>query len=217
MMSRTVKKHALRHLKILAVLTACIAALGLLANPPFHVQEPERLTYPISLPVAKYDSLQTPTQVNLSPEFVRIPRVDVVAEVNPVGMVDDRVMEVPQNIKEVGWYFPTAPRNFYSGTTVLVGHRDGKDDPQGVFRNISELDFGDQIQLVDNYGQVHEFSVESVSTIPDSEFARKSGEIFAHIDEPRLVLLTCGGAYDGGNGGYQSTVVLVASPVTHAE
>lgn len=216
-MSRTVMKHALRHLKILVVLTACIAALGLLANPPFHVQEPERLTYPLSIPLAKYDSFEPSTHVNLTPEFFRIPRIDVVAEVRPVGMVDDRVMEVPQNIKEVGWYFPTAPRNFYAGTTVLVGHRDGKDDPQGVFRNISELDFGDQIQLVDNYGQIHEFNVKSVSTIPDSEFASKAEGIFAHVDEPRLVLLTCGGAYVGGNGGYQSTVVLVASPVTHAE
>lgn len=198
----------------MAVLAACIAALGLLVYPPFQGQEPERLTYSYSLPLTKFDTNDEAVRIDLIPEFLTIPRLDVFAEVIPVGLLDNQVMEVPANIKEVGWYFPTAPPSFDSGTTVLVGHRDGKGDPQGVFRNISELDFGDQIQLADNYGQLHDFIVESVSTIPDSEFAQNSKAIFAHGERPQLVLLTCGGAYVRGNGGYQSTVVLIATPAT---
>ena len=208
-------KRTLRSLRILAVLTACIAALGLLVYPPFQGQEPERLTYSYSLPLTTFDTNGETARINLIPEFLTIPSLDLFAEVIPVGLLDNEVMEVPANIKEVGWYFPTAPPSFDSGTTVLVGHRDGKGDPQGVFRNISELDFGDQIQLADNYGQLHDFSVESVSMVSDSEFAQTSEEIFAHTDSARLVLLTCGGAYVRANGGYQSTVVLVATPATH--
>jgi hypothetical protein len=54
--------------------------------------------------------------------------------------------------------------------------------------------------------------VESVTALPDAEFTDRARELFLSEGVSRLVLLTCGGEYVRDEGGYQSTIVVVATP-----
>lgn len=151
------------------------------------------------------------------PVRLRIPSLDVTAEIIPVGIEASREMEVPADIHDVGWYVPTAPGTFDFGSTVLVGHRDGASDPNGVFRELGTLDVGNTLRVVDASGGKHDFRVESVTSMADATFTKRAPQLFVSFGHPRLILLTCGGTYIRDQGGYQSTVVVIATPVDRSE
>lgn len=204
---------------MLAVLTATTIALGLPAGTRLPGGEPERPPVStISHPTPpSRDASIAPSPDSTQPDVVHptsitIPFLDVRADVIPVGISDNAEMEVPADIRDVGWYLPTAPLSLTSGSTVLVGHRDGKNDPNGVFRHLDDLDPGHRVFITDSQGTTREFRVRSVTSVTDADFTRKAPQLFVSDGPPRVILLTCGGAYVRDKGGYQSTIVVIAAP-----
>ena len=86
----------------------------------------------------------------------------------------------------------------------MVGHVDTKTGP-AVFYRLRFLDRGSRVDVRLEDGAVAHFEVQRIATYPNEEFpARK---VYASDGYAALNLVTCGGAYDKANGGYQSNVV----------
>lgn len=149
-----------------------------------------------------------------APVRVRIPDLGIDAKVFPVGVTSDGALEIPEDINEVGWFkYGPAPGSG-QGSSVLVAHRDGTSAGRGVFFPLDSIGEGAKVSVVTDAGSVIRYRVVSVEGIQKSTFNTEIEEFFTGAGKPRLTLITCGGAYEKNNGGYQANVVVTAVPVT---
>lgn len=195
-------------------LAALGLALGFLVGSSPTDQEPEVPAF--TLAVSHIDvggeapAYRVPYADSPQPVDLRIPSVDISGHVQPVGMTDAVTMQVPSDIKVIGWFdrsvFPISD----NGHTVLVGHRDGARNPNGVFRNLENVREGDVVKVRDQSGRLVDYEVATVELVSDKQFAEKAAWIFRVNGPHRLVLITCGGTYDRTRGGYQANVVVIA-------
>lgn len=196
------------------MMRSAIAALGLLligwsGSVPPPTAAPEARPSPAVPQVA---SIPPDHRVG-APRTIEIPDIDVDADIRRVGMADAVTMEVPRDIRTVGWFMHSVPMSGSRGSTVLVGHRDGRADPNGVFRNLEHLDRGDRLQVWDDRGRRWEYRVHSIELLSHTVFAQRARELFSQFGVTRLILLTCGGEYARADGGYQANVVVTALPI----
>jgi hypothetical protein len=139
---------------------------------------------------------------------VHLPAIGVDAPVVPVGVqpgTDD--IEIP-DIDHVGWY-QLGPSPGQQGSAVLVGHVDGDGRP-GVFFDLGKLVPGDVVTVDFADGGRAEFRVVGRQQVAK---AALPADLFARDGDPRLTLITCGGAFDSSTGHYVDNVVVVAVPV----
>ena len=144
------------------------------------------------------------------PVRVRIPAIGVDAEVVAVGQSAPGVMEIPSDVRTVGWYEPgvTPGRR---GSAVLSGHVDSRTQGRGAFFDLRRLDVDDTIEVIDADGQVQRWNVVARTSFPKDELSDQG--LFSRGGEPRLVLITCGGEFDAAAGRYTDNVVVHAVPV----
>ena len=137
--------------------------------------------------------------------------LDLSLPVEPVGVTDDGEMDLPDTVARVGWYrfgpYPAAP----AGTTVLAAHVDTRDEGLGPFARLQEAKKGDEVTVLDRAGRRHQYRVAGVT----SQAKKKIdwNQVFDRRGHTRLVLITCGGAYDQGSG-YQDNVLVTAFPLS---
>lgn len=157
-------------------------------------------------------SVQQPTDRTVVPPVgITIDRLQMSALIDPVGVVDDGGVEIPEDVRRVGWYRFGADPGAGAGSTVIVGHRDGSDQGRGAFYAIGSLDIGDLVEVELADGNVRAYEVVSREVI-DKEILPTS-EIFAESGPERLTLISCIGYFDRNDGGYQENVVVTAVPV----
>jgi Sortase domain len=141
-----------------------------------------------------------------TPTRLSIPDIDVWARVTEVGLAEDGSIAPPEDPRggNVGWYSAGSTPGEY-GAAVIVGHVDTRTEP-AVFHDLGKLRPG---QLIDVHRRDHKmatFQVESVETFAKTAFPAK--RIFSDFSRPRLVLVTCGGRWTGGEVGYADNVVV---------
>lgn len=159
----------------------------------------------ISTPVEAADVAPRPPAA--MPVLLEIPDAGVAAQVGPVGLQEDRTMEVPADTTRVGWYEGLeAPGE--TGTAVLVGHLDSHTGP-GVFHRLHTLVEGNEVTVTLADGSKPVFVVQRVLQFPKDEFP--SLEVYAPTDEPTLRLVTCGGSFDRRRKHYEDNVVVFAT------
>jgi sortase (surface protein transpeptidase) len=146
------------------------------------------------------------------PRRVSIPSLDVDARIVPVGLEADGAIEIPDDVDIVGWYELGVPPGADRGSAVLVAHRDGRDQGQGVFYDLGAMDLGDRVRVRDDAGDVLVFEVVARESL--SKKGLPYDELFAANGPPRLTLISCGGEYDADRGGYQDNVIVTAVPLT---
>lgn len=150
-----------------------------------------------------------PEQVR--PVRVSIGRVDIDARVRPVGVAPDGQMELPASPRVFGWYrFGPAPGSDDSGSAVIAGHLDSLELGLGPLVRLREVRAGDTVAVRTSDGSATSYRVVAVE-----RFDRQAlpAELFTRSGPPRLRLVTCGGEYDPGRGGYQENLVVTAAPV----
>jgi sortase (surface protein transpeptidase) len=146
-----------------------------------------------------------------APVAVQIARGDVSATIIETGVDDIGQAEVPEDVAQVGWYrFGNTPADA-QGSVVLVGHRDGRVEGAGVFYDLGSLTVDDVIAVTDADGKVWEYAVVSREAIKRD--ALPTDELFVRTGDPQLVLISCGGVYDRGSGGYRDNIVVTARPI----
>lgn len=178
------------------------------AIPPGRDDPESAAGEPISTPRAEAPAAPSPVPA-APPDRVRIPALDVDATVTPVGVAPDGEVEVPGDVSTVGWYrFGPVPGA--AGSSVLVGHVDDYRQGVGVLARIGDLEPGDTVEVADAEGAVRSFTVIAREQWSKTEIPLD--RLFDRGGEPRLVLLTCGGAFDDSRLGYTDNIAVTAIP-----
>ena len=145
-----------------------------------------------------------------APVRVTVADLDVDMLVVGVGTEPDGTMSVPAAGSEAGWYrFGSAPAS-PTGTTVLASHVDTLAEGLGPFARLREAQAGSSVTVTDAAGVVHSYTVTSVERIPKPDAPLDA--IFDRAGPPRLVLVTCGGAWDASVGHYEDNIIVTATP-----
>ena len=145
------------------------------------------------------------------PARLLINSIDVDATIAPVGLDDDGQFAVP-TANEVGWYrFGSTPGD--PGSAVLAAHVDYA-GVAGVFFDLRSVQAGDLITIANDDGTEVHFQVVGVQQYQKSEIPLE--DLFDDTGTPRLVLVTCGGAFDRSVRSYRDNLVVIATPIDRA-
>lgn len=144
-------------------------------------------------------------QVPGIPQILSIPKINVKASVESVGLDSQKRMDVPKSSDNVAWY-NLGPKPGTPGSSVIAGHKDESDGSPSVFWDIQKLDIGDKIMTVDSKGKEYTFSVIDKKEYLDASFPLQ--KVFAGDGSPMLNLITCGGVWDGKARNYSHRIVI---------
>lgn len=169
-------------------------------------------TAPTAVPSVPVQDATAPAADPAAPPVrLAVPSVDIDMTVVPVGVADDGGMELPPDATEVGWYrFGPAPGSG-AGNALLAAHVDSRLSGIGPFARLRHVDVGARVVVTADDGTQLGYRVSSVEKIPKDRAPLDAW--FGRSGDPRLVLVTCGGAWDAKIGHYADNVVVTADPI----
>jgi hypothetical protein len=133
------------------------------------------------------------------------------AVVRPAETSGDGSLLVPEDPSRVGWWTGGARAGDPYGSVVLAGHVDSRRFGIGVLAELAGVRRGQLVQVVAD-GQSRSYRVASVRRVRKARLAAGT-DVFDQSGAPRLVLVTCGGAFDRSTHTYADNLVVVATPV----
>lgn len=143
-----------------------------------------------------------------APTGLDLPSLQVSAPVVPVGVEPGGALTVPDDPQLLGWWSDGALPGAATGSVVLDGHVDAATAGAGAFFRLRELAPGAGVAVRTAAGTVS-YVVQAVRSYPKSALP---ADVFATAGQPRLVLITCGGAFDRSTRHYTDNVVVYALP-----
>ncbi|MFJ2708217.1 class F sortase [Streptomyces sp. NPDC087428] len=184
---------------------AAAAALVLLPGSP--LAEPGTGTAPRSGPASTAAPLPAARPVRID-----IPGLRVSAPLVGLTLDDRGRLGVPDPADRnlAGWYrdgvTPGSP-----GNAIVVAHVDTPTGP-AAFAGLDALPPGATVDVRRADRRIATFRIYATEEYEKSDFP--STRVYGPTKDAQLRLLTCGGAYDRGAGGYQSNVVAFARLVS---
>lgn len=196
------------------------AAAVVPTTPPVRTSTPTPVPRSAAKPAAKpagprvpivSAALRPPPRIRTDqyPVRVVVAGVDISLPIKPVGVTKKREMELPGTIAEVGWYRFGANPSWKNGATVLASHVDTRAEGLGPFARLSEVKKGAEVTITDKNGGKFSYRVAKVTRMDKSKVPWP--QVFDERGHPRLVMITCGGAYDQESG-YRDNVLVTAFP-----
>ena len=203
----------------LVALVLVVAATGF----AFHLNSPDDTAIGDRVSAVKSESATPAPPVGATPEadighptLLRIPAIRISAAVVPTTVEPNGAVIVPDDITTVGWYAPGPRPGDATGSTVIVGHRDGVAQGHGALYSLGALNLGDHVVITMSQGIMIRYRVVAREVLSKRAFAKAAPDYFATTGPPRLTLITCGGTYSKADGGYQANVIVTAVPDTGA-
>ena len=132
------------------------------------------------------------------------------APVDAVGLDRDRQVVVPEDVRRAGWYAAGPQPGDRTGSAVLVGHADDAEQGLGTFAGLRELVAGDEVVVRTASGRDVVYDVVSFERFAKAEVPMD--RLFTTQGPHRLVLVSCGGAFDPDRRTYADNVVVTAVP-----
>lgn len=195
--------------------TAAAGVVPAAAMEPLPTTSPSPPVPPPTVASAETDEVEVPAPVDqtaaqppveIKPIRVRIPGIEVDADVIDLGVRADGKLEVPSDFAQTGWFTGrAAPGEF--GPSIVVGHVDSKAGP-AVFFRLRELEVGDVVHIERSDGLVAYFRVTDKILVDKDEFPTE--EVYGSTDGPELRLVTCGGEFNRSAGSYVGNVIVFA-------
>lgn len=140
------------------------------------------------------------------PVRLKIPKIQVDAKINPMGVTQEGAMESPVGGKDVGWYkFGSYPGE--KGTAVIAGHfGQWKNGDGSVFDELNDLKTGDILYVEDKNGKTISFKVREIRNFePEAD----SAVVFSSNDgKSHLNLITCQGTWNKETKSYPKRLVV---------
>ncbi len=191
--------------------TAVDTNLTLLPETPLEEESTGKTAYPDHFVSAEEVTAQT---IIGQPRQIIIPAIDLDAPVGGIGLTPVESngqkylqWQVPNEFK-AGWHNTSAPLG-ESGNTVLNGHHNIYDE---IFRDLIDLEEGDEIVLYDNKGTAFTYAVSQVEILPEHgqplEVRQKNAAWIMPTDDERITLVTCWPYTDNSH-----RLIVVAQPV----
>lgn len=151
---------------------------------------------------------QSPLQdINYAlPARLQIPKINVDAPVDFVGVTKTGDMDVPKEGTSVAW-FKYGPRPGNIGSAVIAGHYGTWQNGQGsVFDNLNKLGVGDKLYIKDEKGITITFVVRQLGTYG---LSGNPSDVFNSNDgKEHLNLITCEGVWDNVSKTYSQRLVI---------
>ncbi|AQU80997.1 sortase [Planococcus faecalis] len=147
-------------------------------------------------------------RTGIEPSSLKIPSINVQAEVQHLGVTENGDMAVPDNIEDVSWFSPGYQPG-QNGRAVIAGHVDGIDGP-AIFWDLSKLQLGDKV-VVEGKDRTLIFKIHTMESVA-LDLADVSN-VFGYTSSPELVLITCSGTYDFDRGTREERLIVYASLV----
>jgi hypothetical protein len=149
--------------------------------------------------------------VSEAPTHVRLPSGTSV-DVDAVSTTSDGLLDVPDDIRTVGWWRGGSRIGDPFGSTLIAAHIDSRTQGLGPYAELLRVERGARI-VVRSRHLVQRFAVTSLRVFPRTSLA-KTTDLFSPSGPRRLTMVTCAGPYDAAQGGYQNLAVVTARPVT---
>lgn len=180
------------------------------ASPDIGAVPPVTAAPPASAGPSAAGPVPAPRTAPFAPARVRVPRLGVDVPIVPVTVQPDGLLAVPADVHTIGWWSAGAAAAASSGTVVLAGHVDSARQGPGAFFGIRTLRPGDQVILSSAGGRATAYTVAARREYPKSTLP--AGEVFDQDTTARLVMVTCGGAFNTNTHHYYDNVVVYALP-----
>lgn len=124
------------------------------------------------------------------PSRLIIPKLEIDANVQHLGVTSSGNMAAPNNFTDVSWYkYGTVPG--YQGSAVMAGHVDNALGTPAVFYELPKLETGDDIYVVRENGDRLHYKVVSMDLYPWNDSPVE--KIFNDDSGKYLNLITCQG------------------------
>jgi hypothetical protein len=194
------------------------AGIGSPINPPATpqlgtvpaVQTPAG---PTALPASQLGTAAGPTAMTGTiPRRLAVPSLHVDAPIVPVGVLPTGALAVPDNPQVLGWWQGRARPASGLGGIVLDGHVDTAANGPGALFHLRELHPGDPLMLSTDHGS-RRYVIAALRSYPKTDLP---AEVFAPSRQPRLVIITCGGAFNHKTRQYADNIVAYAVPASAA-
>jgi sortase A len=140
-----------------------------------------------------------------SPVTLVIPKLNIEADVEHVGMDAKGNMDIPKADMNVAWFEP-GYKPGEKGNAVLAGHLDTKTGAPAVFWDLDKLDPGDSLLVTTADGEELKYIVTQKKIYPAESFPLQ--EVFGPSNTSRLNLITCEGTYSKTNRNYSHRTVV---------
>jgi sortase A len=147
----------------------------------------------------------TPVSLSTVPNRIIIPKLEVAAEIEHVGLDEEKRMDVPKDDMNVAWY-KYGPKPGDPGSAVFAGHFDTKTGSPAVFNRLSELSTGDTIIVEGEGNNEKTFVVTEVKKFKDETFPVDL--VFYQKGGKYLNLITCDGVFDAVQKNYSDRLVV---------
>lgn len=173
---------------IVLFFTVIILGILLIADSPYsYLYGKEAIISPPVTPTS------IPQQLIYSkPVTLIIPRLNIRAPIEHVGVDAEGKMEVPSIDSHVAW-FSLGYKPGEKGNAVVAGHLDNTVGPS-IFFNLSELLPGDEVFITNEMNIQKKFVVREVQDYDLNEVPLES--IFGPSDKAGLNLITCSGLFN---------------------
>lgn len=132
------------------------------------------------------------------------------AEVVEVGLDSSRAVEIPDDVKQVGWY-NRGPRPGEDGNAFMTSHVDSRTQGRGVLFSLRRSEPGDLIEVTHEDGTVSQWEVVFRERIVKGSYPME--RVFRFDGPPGLVIDTCGGPFDSSTGSYENIDIVYAVPL----
>ena len=150
------------------------------------------------------------TQRPAKPVSVSLPALNVdSAEVVEVGLDDNRAVDIPDDVQQVGWY-GKGPRPGEDGNAFMTSHIDSRTQGRGVLFDLRRSEPGDPVIVTHADGTTSEWEVVARERIEKGSYPME--QVFRFDGPPGLVIDTCGGSFNQATGSYEQIDIIYAVP-----
>jgi len=170
----------------------------------------------------------TPAVVEVAePTTVRIPKLDITAQLARTGLNPDGTIEVPPVTEpmQASWFDEGGRPGMAGYPGVILGHVSGRPvgatrSVPGVFAKLGDLHVGDEVLVDRADGTTARFVVGEVRRYCKDAEQQRAGckdplfdtdAVYGDTASPTLRLITCGGLYDADAHSYRSNIVAFAN------
>ena len=196
--------HLIKWLFILLLISA-VAAMGYFGYRWYDTGEMPPLPIPIASADPSIDETPvTKKQVDeytvspTHPRYLSIPALGISkTRVTTVGVTQNGLLDVPNNINDVAWYTKSSTPGEGTGAVMIDGHNGGFSH-DGVFAKLSTMKKGDEIHIERGDGKQFTYAVYDVRDMPLEEVNKTGMKELMYSAEPDkegLSLITCSGKW----------------------
>lgn len=139
------------------------------------------------------------------PIRLKIPKINVDAALEYVGLTSDGAMDVPKSQDDAAW-FNLGPRPGENGSAVIAGHYGWKNRKASAFDNLHKLREGDKLYIEDDKGMIISFVVRAIQRYEPN--ADASDVFGSNDDKSHLNLVTCEGVWNKVFKSYSKRLVI---------